>query len=291
MMAVLSSMVGTADSLGAPNFEVLENPAASTKAFVVFVNLNTSVIELEALRTIAKQNGFGLASIPNSATMNAMAADYSDYKLQGCDSEDPHPTDSCTTLDKKLMAAADLHAVDLSRDLSAVLGALQGSTIHSLVISGHNTDKGFSGDYLVPTDYSHSLIAQTLKNHADANSQLFTDIQFLGLWGCDSVKLPIVSTYKAAIPGIGFVAGYGDTAPSGVRPASGAYLTSVWQHASELKQVDSKNTLGEQIQSIDEFKNVYGSIWVHTENIGTYLYRHSSAGTTFDQVAARHNRL
>jgi hypothetical protein len=291
MMAVLISILSQADTLQSSNFEILETPAGNSNSFVVFINLNTSEIELDALRAIAKQNGFGLVTIPNSATMNAMTTDYADYKLQGCDSEDPHPTSACKSLDNKLIEAAGKYAVDLNRDLPAALQAVQGAKINSLVISGHNTDNGFSGDYLVPKDYNHGLITQTLKKYADLNPQLFAELQFLGLWGCDTVKLPIVNTYKAALPKIGFVAGYGDTAPSGVRQISGDYLASVWEHSAALRQVDSKATLGDRIQSIDEFNKVYGSIWVHTESIGTYLYRRSSTGTTFDQVASRLSRF
>ena len=283
LFPILLSLSAFAVSAGTANFEIMDRPTGTSKSYFIFVNLNSSLVEQEYYRAAAKENGSGFISIPNSATVQIMAGPYAEYINLKCEDQ-THPGNQCQQLDKYLINAADAHPVNLDRDLPAVFNAIKGQSIKSIVLSGHNSDGGFSGDYLVPNTYSHDQIAQKIKQQTAVDPDLFIETIFLGLWGCDSVTLGNSQIYTAALPNLSVIGGFGDTAPSGVRPASGIFMRGVMNSASSLVLAKTKVDLMKQIHSVQGAINVYGALWVKTLKNGTFIYRHSSEGSTIEEV-------
>jgi hypothetical protein len=288
MICLLLAALGLSHSalaqLGsAPNFEILDQPVRNTRSYVVFVNLNTSVVEQNYLREMAQRQGYGFLMIPNSKTVNSMAANYANFVNGKCeDQKNSLKIKRCSDWDHQLIESANLNNVDLSRDLPAAFDSIRGNSVKALIFSGHNSDGGFSGDYLAVDTYGHDEIAMKLADQNQKNPRLFAGLNFLGLWGCGSVTLNTMKIYTNVLPSVNLIAGYGATAPSGVRAASGMYMVSAWSHEAALVSARTKPQLRAVINSIQAIHDVYGALWVKTLNMGSFFYVHDEDGTTIE---------
>jgi hypothetical protein len=258
------------------NYEILDTPQGPEKNYFVFLNLNTSRVEQVHYRAVAQELGYGFLMIPDSKTVNRMAVSYEKFIDDHCESQAQSMTRNCKKLDDDLVAAADQYGVDLDRDLPAALNSIHQGKIRALVISGHHSDEGMSGDYLSINTYKHTQIIQQILKQKALDRGLFSKIEFFGLWGCDSVSERTVEPYRTALPSLRLIAGYGDIAPSGIREESGRYLGSLLRNQLELIAMGSKEELRRAIARIESVHQIFAAVWVRTLNAGSFLYRHSS---------------
>ena len=85
--------------------------------------------------------------------------------------------------------------------------ALQGNTISSLVLSGHNGGDSYSGEH---GGISAPELMEVLEKSSSHN-----EIKSLYLLGCNSANKSKIFFWKASLPELKFIAGYDGTAPLG----------------------------------------------------------------------------
>ncbi len=291
---------GMAPSLDPNAAEMLFDPSADPgncqnsvdpKRILLMIDFNSSYREMWAAKKSACERGMKFVLIPDESVSvsvgrkhEAMKYAYDQYSYLsdrcGEDSTSSDPRCSNGTrdalykkaeeLEREVEAAAKPYEFDPNVELNKKVTELsrQGAKIVSLVLSGHHSGGSFYGENLTSTDLDDSSFFSVVSRNKD----LFSDVHFLGLWGCSGVTQGEVTKWRVGIPSIEVVAGFYDSAPLGIRNSSYEFLGDIVAKARDLSNISNPQTLKAAINGVKHARSTYSSVYVHTAANEDYIY-------------------
>jgi hypothetical protein len=228
---------------------------------LVFLNLNASLREQAAAQAEAQRMGLAFAMVPSLKAINELG------KIVD------HAADLNETEKREGFIVAHNHDFNSNVEFRSLVDELDSRNlkVSHLIISGHNSDGGFSGDFFSLKVFAHRKVRAVMSDYPEA----FSELRFMALWGCASVTEETIAYYHSKLPSLKMMAGYYDTAPKGIRPKSAGYLRGVMNASEALISTTSRNALEKRIKAIPFINEVFAGIWVEPAPEHSYFYYQS----------------
>lgn len=242
----------------------------SSQAFadVLFFDLNGNEAEVEAARRGAAKRGEKLIVLPEvepsvKSRLKEMQKQFQKFQAAYSAKCMNIASGDCEEMSKKGMKIeAELGAFlgkipRINRDnLKDQLAKFQGKNISALVISGHDGNGNFSGDFGGFSD-------QGLKAVFDQVKPLGDNIRSLYLWGCYTSTIGSVDFHwKKAFPNVEMIAGFDGRAPLGDKKGSSSYLEDALVKEKQLTQQKDAKSLQKVFKSLKDVNAMYSSVCV-----------------------------
>ena len=250
---------------------VCNRPVDQSKA-VVFVNMNSTFLELDAAERAACQRGERFVAIP---PLNAALAEYRRYYLPwiyGIDRNNALTRAGRTmppaeyqvlvnNFQKKNRAKAALPEVNKAY-LEAQLRTLAASNISvkSFVISGHDGGETMGGDMGM---IAKNDVMTALKSaYSGAKAPLLNGMTSMLHWGCYTATPAEVMRMKRNFPSLKVVGGFNGGGPLSIRGASYSLMEDLLKEERHLTSATSSQEVRRLITGLDEVTTGTGAVFV-----------------------------
>ena len=197
----------------------------TAKADILFLDLNNSAQEVESAKRAARARGENVIVIPSSQSPVRQSAGGKKINMDSI--------------------KAELRQYDQ-----------QGAKISSVVVSGHDGNGQFTGEFgTVSSDILEDAFA-TVPN-------MMQNVRSVLLWGCYTTTLgSLEGHWKSVFPNVAVFAGFDGRAPNNTRPANFSYLEGFLKQDRRLAAETDRRKLLDVAKQIDGFNITQSAIWL-----------------------------
>jgi hypothetical protein len=143
----------------------------------------------------------------------------------------------------------------------------QNASVSSLIVSGHDGGGHFYGDL-------GSIQKEDIFDLAGKYPQQFANTKSVLLMGCWSTVPDQVEAWKANIPSLKVVAGFGGSAPSAVQKAGGEYIAGVLNVQDSFTGSTEKQAM-ERLKSIVDINAITAAVFIDPSKVCTAVPKSS----------------
>lgn len=256
------------------------------QADILFLDLNFSVNELEAVRQVAKNRNEPLFIYPqrSPADERVMAPQWRlteelRSQLAHCLAQGTHDCSDLNrryTVENEKMTKLIVHIKRIdTAELLRIFGEIaeQHGKISTFIISGHSGGTAFGGLFGVAS-------LNEVQNAFAQNQQVVNSLHSILLWGCYSGTLNnLYNSWKKTFPTVQVLAGYEVRSPLGIYDESAIYLKSFLSKDASLRAATSVRKAHQIFRSVEKVAEVDGAALV-----GDYYMTYDEADSVAEML-------
>lgn len=266
------------------------------KRVVLFIDANTSIMEIDAAKEAACARGETFKLIPYSYEKAKEMGDANSNLVylttltsnNKCSYGDKKNTPKCKSLNKRKDAANKLYREMVKNNTEKVSTASVDNAIKdiaaddvaitSIVTSGHD---GGGNIYGKSGRIGKEAILKSLKEAYSDKPGLLAQLSSVLMWGCYTTKPNEVTRWKEELPDLKILAGFHGSGPSNTKPASSTFMKELLIEEQNLvNQADGKR-LKRAISKLGHIDYTLAGVYVENKCQKDYYYSNEKKkGTT-----------
>ncbi len=258
------------------------NRPIDQKKAIVFVNMNSTFLELDAAQRAACARGERFVAIPpltpelDTYRRSYLPWIYGVDRFQSLARQNRQMTEA---ENKSLLDNFNRKNVALTRIPRVTTAYLQSelrklaatdTAVRSFIISGHDGGETMGGDMGM---VSKTDAMAALKTAYVSKPRLLDSMTSMLEWGCYTATPAEVMRMKRQFPGLKIIAGFNGGGPLSIRGASYNFLEDLLKSEAQLENASSEGQVRTLINSLDNIHDGNGAVFVSACNEELYYQR------------------